>query len=70
MKKIKILKNNSQSFLDDLKKAKSVMVHAEKTNDYIPITKKDLISTAETKRIEYFKSENIGIPNEFTIIVL
>ena len=70
MKTVKIKRNNSQAFIEDLKQAKGVMVYAEKTDSQFPVTKKDLVIEAETKHINYFKSEELGSPNDFTIIVL
>lgn len=69
MKAAKIKKNNPQSFIDDLKRAKWVMVRAEKTNAYFPITKKSLGIEAETKRIDYFKSNDLNCSDEFVMIV-
>lgn len=60
MKTAKIIKLNSQIFLDDLKRAKGVMVYASVTDSYYYITKRDLISDAEMKHIDYFMSENLG----------
>lgn len=59
MKKVKILRFNSEVFLEDLKKTTQVMVLAEKTSSFFAITKKDLLLTAETKHIDYFMSENL-----------
>lgn len=68
MKIAKILNNNSQSFLDDLKRSSNVMVYAEKTDSYFSITKKDLLYFAETKLIDYFVTENIGSQG-YTMVV-
>ena len=38
-----IKKHNPQSFLDDLKRVREVMVYAECTNSYYQILKKDLL---------------------------
>lgn len=59
MKTAKIIKLNTQIFLDDLKRAKAVMVYASVTDSYYYITKKDIISDAERKHIDYFMSENL-----------
>lgn len=59
MKKVKILRFNSEVFLEDLKKTTQVMVLAEKTSSFFTISKKDLLLTAETKHIDYFMSENL-----------
>lgn len=53
MKKSKINKYNSQAFIDDLQRVKKVLVYAPKTGSYYNITKKELISDAETKHIDY-----------------
>ncbi|MEG1006560.1 MAG: hypothetical protein RSO15_09815 [Bacteroides sp.] len=66
----KIKKYNSQSFLYDLEKVKSVMVHAAQTNSYYYITKKDLLRDAESNHIEYFIGKDIGYPSELSMIVL
>lgn len=69
MKISKIIKINSQTFLDDLKKATVVKVYASKTDSYYNITKKELISDAALKHIEYFMSENID-NSGYTMVVL
>ena len=46
-----IKKHNPQSFLDDLKRVREVMVYAECTNSYYQILKKDLLRDAERKTI-------------------
>lgn len=69
MKTAKIKKNNPQSFIDDLRRAKGVMVRAEKTDAYFFITKKSLEIEAETKRIDYFKSNDLNHSDEFVMIV-
>lgn len=68
MKTAKIIKLNSQTFLDDLKRAKGVMVYASVTDSYYYITKRDLISDTEMKHIDYFMSENLGALG-YTMIV-
>lgn len=69
MKVSKIKKYNSQSFLDDLKKVKSVMVHAAQTESFYYITKKDLLRDAESKHIEYFIGKDIDYPTALTMVV-
>lgn len=54
MKIAKIKKYNSQTFLDDLKRVRYVMVYAAVTDSYYYITKKDLARDAESKCINYF----------------
>lgn len=68
MKNAKIKKINSQAFLDDLKRSTSVMVYAEKTDSYFNTTKKDILSSAETKHIEYFMSENLNCSG-YTMVI-
>lgn len=70
MKISKIIKINSQTFLDDLKKATVVKVYASKTDSYYSITKKELISDAALKHIDYFMSENIDHSGCYTMVVL
>lgn len=68
MKIAKIKKANSEVFMEDLKKTTRVMVLAEKTSSFFTITKKDLLLTAETKKIDYFMSENLDNQG-FTMVV-
>lgn len=70
MKISKIIKINSQTFLDDLKKATVVKVYASKTDSYYNITKKEVISDAALKHIDYFMSENIDYSGCYTMVVL
>lgn len=69
MKIAKIKKYNSQTFLDDLKSVKSVMVYAAQTNSYYYITKNDLLRDAESKFINYFIGNDIDYPMSFTMVV-
>lgn len=64
-----IIKHNSQTFLDDLKKVTAVKVRASETDSFFDITKKSLISEAEKKAIKYFMSENIYPPG-YTMVVI
>jgi hypothetical protein len=50
MKTKLIKKHNPQSFLDDLKRVREVMVYAECTNSYYQILKKDLLRDAKGKQ--------------------
>lgn len=68
MKIAKIIKHNTQTFLDDLKKSTIVKVYASETDSYYNITKKDLISDAEMKPIKYFIFENID-SHGYTMVV-
>ena len=61
MKTKLIKKHNPQSFLDDLKRVREVMVYAEYTNSYYQILKKDLLRDAERKAITYYITDTIFI---------
>lgn len=69
MKIAKIKKLNPQTFLDDLKRVKSVMVYAAQTDSYYYITKKDLSRDAESKCINYFVGNDLDSPSELTMVV-
>ena len=56
-----IKKHNPQSFLDDLRRVREVMVYAECTNSYYQILKKDLLRDAERKAITYYITDTIFI---------
>ena len=58
MKTKLIKKHNPQSFLDDLKRVREVMVYAECTNSYYQILKKDLLRDAERKAITYYITDS------------
>lgn len=55
----KIRRNNSKQFLEDLKRVRDVMVVASCTDIFLKVTKKELLTEAETTRIEYFITDKI-----------
>lgn len=59
MKIKRIRKHNPQSFLDDLKRVREIMVHVAFTNSYYQILKKDLLKDAESKAITYYITDTI-----------
>lgn len=67
-----IKKHNPQSFLDDLKRVREVMVYAECTNSYYQILKKkkDLLRDAERKAITYYITDTIFIIKRNVMVVI
>lgn len=49
----KIKEHNPQSFLDDLKRVREIMVYTGHTNSYYKILKHELLRDAEEKAITY-----------------
>ena len=70
MKTKLIKKHNPQSFLDDLKRVREVMVYAEYTNSYYQILKKDLLRDAERKAITYYITDTIFIIKRNVMVVI
>ena len=65
-----IKKHNPQSFLDDLKRVREVMVYAECTNSYYQILKKDLLRDGERKAITYYITDTIFIIKRNVMVVI
>lgn len=65
-----IKKHNPQSFLDDLKRVREVMVYTEHTNSYFQILKKDLRSEAERKHITYYITDEIFTVKRNVMIII
>lgn len=65
----KIKENNPQSFLDDLKRVREVMVYTEFTNSYIQIAKKELLKDAEIKNITYYITDIIFAKKRNVMVV-
>lgn len=55
----RIRQHNPQSFLDDLKRVREIMVYVEFTDSYYQILKKDLLRDAECKAITYYITDTI-----------
>ncbi|WP_195668870.1 hypothetical protein [Bacteroides intestinalis] len=65
-----IKKHNPQSFLDDLKRVREVMVYAEHTNSYYQILKKDLLRDAERQTITYYITRDIFVVKRDVMVVV
>lgn len=65
-----IKKHNPQSFLDDLRRVREVMVYAECTNSYYQILKKDLLRDTERKAITYYITDTIFIIKRNVMVVI
>lgn len=65
-----IKKHNPQSFLDDLKRVREVMVYAEHTNSYYQILKKDLLRDAERQAITYYITRDIFVVKRDVMVVI
>lgn len=65
-----IKKHNPQSFLDDLKRVREVMVYAEHTNSYYQILKKDLLRDAERQTITYYITRDILVVKRDVMVVI
>lgn len=65
-----IKKHNTQSFLDDLKRVREVMVYVEYTNSYYQILKKDLLRDAESKAITYYITDAIFAVKRDVMVVI
>jgi len=55
----KIRENNSQEFIDDLKRVRDVMVLPSNSNAYLHVTKQELRKEAETEKIIYYITDKI-----------
>lgn len=65
-----IRKHNPQSFLDDLRRVREIMVYTEYTNSYFQILKKDLCSEAENKHITYYITDKIFAVKRDVMVVI
>ena len=55
----KIKEHNPQSFLEDLKRVREIMVYTGHTNSYYKILKHELLRDAEEKAITYYITDSI-----------
>lgn len=65
-----IKKHNLQSFLDDLKRVREVMVYAKHPNSYYQILKKDLLRDAERQTITYYITRDIFVVKRDVMVVV
>jgi TolB-like protein len=68
VRKIKI--KNDQKFLDDLKKVSEVLVIAEKSNAYLPVTKQRVKQEAETEKIHYYLTRKIYKVGRLVMVIV
>jgi len=54
-----IKKHNPQSFLDDLKRVRDVMVITQKSNAYLHVSKSELKKEASFGKINYYITDKI-----------
>lgn len=66
----KIKKYNPQSFLDDLKRVREVVVYAEHTSAYYRINKKDLLRDAENNAIAYYVTDKIFVRERDVMVII
>ena len=66
----KIKKNNPQSFLDDLKRVREIMVYAAHTNSYYKILKRELLRDAEEKAITYYITDSIFVRKRDVMVII
>lgn len=65
-----IKKHNPQSFLDDLRRVREVMVYAMNTNSYYRILKKDVIRNAENRHITYYITRDIFVVERDVMVII
>ena len=66
----KIKKHNPQSFLDDLKRVREIMVYTELTNSYYKILKHELLRDAEEKTITYYITDSIFARKRDVMVII
>ncbi len=66
----KIKKYNSQTFLDDLKRVREIMVYTKHTNSFYKILKKDLLHDAENRVIVYYITDEIFIAKRNVMVII
>jgi len=66
----KILVNNDRKFIEDVKRVSECMVIPDRSNAYLPVTKRKLLKEAETKKIIYYLTTKIyKVGREVMVII-
>nr|DAK73734.1 MAG TPA: hypothetical protein [Caudoviricetes sp.] len=66
----KIKEHNPQSFLDDLKRVREIMVYAAHTNSYYKTLKHELLRDAEEKTIMYYMTDSIFARKRDVMVII
>ena len=66
----KIKEHNPQSFLDDLKRVREIMVYTGHINSYYKILKHELLRDAEEKAITYYITDSIFARKRDVMIII
>ena len=66
----KIKEHNPQSFLDDLKRGREIMVYAAHTNSYYKILKHELLRDAEEKTIPHYMTDFIFARKRDVMVII
>lgn len=66
----KIKKYNPQTFIDDIKRVRGVMVYAENTNSYYSILKKEVLRDAESSPICYYITDKIFLVKRDVMVII
>lgn len=65
-----IKQHNPQSFLDDLKRVREIMVYVEFTDSYYQILKKEVLKDAESKTITYYITDVVFAVKRDVMVVI
>ena len=66
----KIKEHNPQSFLDDLKRVREIMVYTGHINSYYKILKHELLRDAEEKAITYYITDSIFVRKRDVMVII
>ena len=69
MKIKNILCYNNQTFIDDIRRVRDILVWKSNTGEFFRIRKKDVISIAETKAISYYISDKVFVVQRDVMII-
>lgn len=66
----KIKQHNPQTFIDDIKRVRGVMVYAENTNSYYSVLKKEVLHNAESSPICYYITDKIFLVKRDIMVII
>ena len=65
----KIRENNSQTFVDDIKRVRDVLISPRDTSGYFKVTKKEVRKMAEDYEIKYYVTNEIFVVERDVMVI-
>ena len=68
--KAEVLKYNTQQFLDDLKRVRTVVIYAQTTRDFFITTKIQALKAASRDTINYVMRDDIFLNKRLVMVII